>query len=416
MLAIIGSMSSETTHMKAKSQSYLQELCINIPQRPVGSEGNRRATDYFQKVVAPFGWELESTPFQALDWKDGGAELVVDGKSFEVFPSPYALGCSTEAILISASTLQELKSVDATGKLLLVHGNLAKEQLMPKNFVFYNPQEHKEIITLIESQKPAAILTATGRNASLAGGVYPFPLIEDGDFHIPSIFLTEEEGRVLLSEVGKIGSLTSRAERIQTESSQWVAKKGNDHGSRIIISAHIDAKLGTPGAIDNGTGVVVLMLLAELFKDYQNGPVVELHPFNGEDYFAASGQMLFLDQNQGRFNEMAININIDGAGYHQGPSAFSPFNLKGPIQVKLNEVLGNSENLIEGEPWYQGDHSIFLQQGVPAIAVSSAWFIDHVDSQQITHTPADHPDIVNHDRVVEIASAIQQFIQLGFLP
>jgi aminopeptidase YwaD len=305
--------------------------------------------------------------------------------------------------------------MDAEGKLLLVSGDLAEEQLMPKNFIFYNPEEHQEIIALLEEKKPSAILTATGRNASLAGGVYPFPLIEDGDFHIPSVYLTEEEGRRLLSEEGRIGCLVSRAERVQSEGYHLVAKKGNDQGKRIIISAHIDAKLGTPGAIDNGTGVVILMLLAELFKDYRDGPVLELLPFNGEDYYAASGQMIFLEQNQGRFDEIMININIDGAGYHIGPSAFSPFNLAEPILSNLKEVLGSSENLIEGAPWYQGDHSIFLQQGIPAIAVSSAWFVDHVDSQQITHTPADHPDIVNHDRVVEIARAIQEFILAAYL-
>lgn len=416
MLAIIGSMSSKTDQLKEKSRSYLHELCLSIPQRPVGSEGNLQATNLFEEMASPFGWELDSAPFPALDWKNQGAELTLEGKSYQVFPSPYSLGCSTEAGLVSAGNLLELQNIDAKGQLLLIHGDLAKEQLMPKNFVFYNPQEHQDIIALLEGKNPAAILTATGRNASLAGGVYPFPMIEDGDFHIPSVYLTEEEGRVLLSQVGKLGSLTSQAERIQTESFQWVARKGNDQRNRIIISAHIDAKLDTPGAIDNGTGVVILLLLAELFKDYQEGPMLELHPFNGEDYFAASGQMLFLEQNQDRFDEMLININIDGAGFHQGPSGFSPFNLKEPVKSKLDELLGNSENLIDGDPWYQGDHSIFIQQGVPAIAVSSAWFIDHVDSQQITHTPADHPDIVNHDRVVEIALAIQQFIQMAFLP
>ena len=400
--------------MEDKSKSYLNSLCLDIPQRPVGSEGNRQATRYFEEVVASFGWDLESTPFQALDWESEGAELIFNGTSYQIFPSPYSKGCSIDAELVSVRTLQELKLAVVEGKLLLVHGDLAKEQLMPKNFVFYNPDEHKEIIALLENKKPAAILTATGRNASLAGGVYPFPLIEDGDFYIPSVYMTEEEGRKILSEVSKKGSLVSSVKRNQTESVNLVAKKGTDDRRKIAISAHIDAKLDTPGAIDNGTGVVVLMLLAELFKDYQDGPVLELLPFNGEDYYAAPGQMVYLNQNLGRFDEIMININIDGAGYHIGPSAFSPFNLPEPAKTNLDQVLGSSENLIEGTPWYQGDHSIFLQQGVPAIAVSSAWFVENVDSQEITHTPADHPDIVDHKRVVEIASAIHQFILAAY--
>ena len=143
--------------------------------------------------------------------------------------------------------------------------------------------------------------------------------------------------------------------------------------------------------------------------------MIELLPFNGEDYYSVPGQMVYLDQNKGRFTEMLININIDGAGYNQGPSGFSPFNLPENIKDALDEVLSDSETLVEGQPWVQGDHSIFIQQGVPALAVSSDWFIRNIATQTITHTPADHPDIVNHERVVEIAEAILAFIQAAYL-
>lgn len=112
-----------------------------------------------------------------------------------MIPSPYSKGCSLEAELVAAGTLNELEQVLAKGKLLLLHDELTREQLMPKNFVFYNPDEHQQIIALLEEKEPGAILAATSRNAALAGGVYPFPLIEDGDFQIPSVYLTEAEGK-----------------------------------------------------------------------------------------------------------------------------------------------------------------------------------------------------------------------------
>jgi aminopeptidase YwaD len=389
---------------------YLRILCLDIPQRPVGSKGNRMATAFFQEVVDKYGWIVESTPFQAMDWQDGGADFRIGEKVFQVFPSPYSTGCSLEACLTSAGTIAQLEEVDAAGKLLLLHDELTKEQLMPKNFVFYNPEDHQRIIALLEKKAPGAILSVTSRNAALAGGVYPFPLIEDGDFQIPSVYLTEEEGQKLLPLVGNSGSLTSRAKRVQSEGFNLVARKGQDHKKRIVISAHIDAKLNTPGAIDNATGVIVLLLLAEKLKDYQGDTMIELLPLNGEDYFAASGQMIYLEQNQNRFNEILININIDGAGYYEGPSAFSPFNLREEIQKNLDEVLASAEDIDEGGAWYQGDHSIFLQQSVPAIAVTSRWFLENIDSQEITHTPKDQPAIVNCDKLVNITEAIYNFI------
>lgn len=391
-------------------QYYLKYLCDEISQRPVGSAGNREATCFFGKTVKDFGWQVEATEFQALDWQDQGAELEVGGKKFSVFPSPYSTGCDVVAKLVAAGSLKELETGQGKGQILLLHSELTREQLMPKNFVFYNPESHQRVISLLEDIQPAAILSATDRNAALAGGVYPFPLIEDGDFEIPSVYLTAEEGLSLLAKTSQQARLTSMVERKLAPGFNIVAQKGQDPSHRYAISAHIDAKIGTPGAIDNGTGVIVLLLLAELLKNYRGIPVIELLPFNGEDYYAASGQMIYIQQNQGRFDEIQLNINVDGAGYYQGPSAFSAFNLPEEMERELKELLATSENFILGEPWVQGDHSIFLQQGVPAIAVTSKWFLDNIDSQEITHTPKDNPGIVNCQPVVEITNLIYQLI------
>ncbi len=138
---------------------------------------------------------------------------------------------------------------------------------MPKNFVFYNPEEHQKIIALLEKGKPAAVIGATGRNSALAGGVYPFPLIEDGDFDIPSVYMTEEEGNRLLPFAGCIVTLNSVSVRIPGKGYNIIAVKGPEGADRIVVTAHIDAKKGTPGAIDNATGVIVLLLLADLLSD-----------------------------------------------------------------------------------------------------------------------------------------------------
>lgn len=77
------------------------------------------------------------------------------------------------------------------------------------NFVFYNPDSHQEIIQLLETGKPLALLCATERNAATAGGVYPFPLFEDGDFDIPSVFMKDTEGEKLLNCLGQQVTLVS---------------------------------------------------------------------------------------------------------------------------------------------------------------------------------------------------------------
>ena len=183
----------------SKCKEYLKTLCIDIPERCVGSNGNRQATSFLEKELSLQDWETEMAEFEAIDWEENGAILKSDEENFNVLVSPYSLGFRGEGELVSASTIEELSKVNAKNKIIFLFGEIAREQLMPKNFVFYNPEEHQKIISILEKSGAKAIISATGRNAALAGGVYPFPLIEDGDFDIPSVYMTEEEGSKLIS-------------------------------------------------------------------------------------------------------------------------------------------------------------------------------------------------------------------------
>lgn len=394
------------------SGEYLKILCTDISERCVGSQGNRQATSFFEKELSLRGWDTVMHEFDAIDWKEDGAVLRSGEKNFKVLVSPYSNGFCGGGVLTAASTVEELSGKDAKDKIILLHGDLAKEQLMPKNFVFYNPEQHQKIISILENCGTVAIISATGRNAALAGGVYPFPLIEDGDFNIPSVYITEEEGLKLLAETGKTVFLESRSERIPGRGCNVIGTMGNSKAQKIVITAHIDAKKGTPGAIDNATGVIVLLLLSELLRDYKGDKCIEIVALNGEDYYAVPGQMVYIKANMNDFGRILLNINIDGAGYKEGLSAFSLFNLPGEILQSVTNVIAKHSGITEGVQWPQGDHSIFLQSGVPAIAVSSKWFIDNIGDQDITHTPKDNITIVDCNRLVEISQALNSLIRL----
>lgn len=397
--------------MVTKSLDLLEMFCSRIPERCVGSEGNRQATRFFESELSSLGWETELEEFDAIDWHDEGAVLLHDKNSFEVFVSPYSLGFKGEAVMAAAKNISELKKINASGKILLLYGEIAREQLMPKNFIFYNPDEHREIVAMLENSGALALICATGRNASLAGGVYPFPLIEDGDFNIPSVYMTEDEGIKLLPFIGQPVFLESISKRVPGKGCNVIGRMGRKDLKKIVITAHIDAKKGTPGAIDNATGVIILLLVAKLLKDFHGNQHLEIVALNGEDYYAVPGQMTYIQNNHKSFKNTILNINIDGAGYKVGPSAFSFFNLPENIRMVANETLQQFEQITEGIQWPQGDHSIFLQHGIPAIAVSSKWFIDNINTQDITHTSKDNIGIVDADRLVEIANALNFFIR-----
>jgi len=400
-----------TEDLLKKSTAYLDKLCNLIGERPVGSTGNQEAADFIEKEMSRLGWDTETPIFKAIDWYDGGASLSAGSETFTVSASPYSLGFTGEAELVSAANVTELAKADATGKILFLHDGIATEQLMPKNFVFFNPDEHKEIVALLEQSGARAIICATKRNSALAGGLYPFPLIEDGDFDIPSAYMTEEEGRKLLPFVGEKVILKSDAKRIESKGCNVIGSKGDRAAEKIVVTAHMDTKRGTPGAIDNATGVIVLLLLARLLEDYAGNLQIELVAFNGEDYYSVPGQMNYIAANQGCFNKIMLNINIDGAGYSDGPSALSFYGLPSSIETKAQDVLASREGVIEGGQWPQSDHSIFIQYGCPAIAATSHWFSENIDSQTITHTPKDKLEIVDCQKLVELAETLNTLIR-----
>jgi aminopeptidase YwaD len=391
-----------------KARQYLQRLCEEIPSRRVGSAGNRDATSWFADTLESFGFHVECPTFDCIDWRDGGADLAVDGDTFDVRVSPYSLGGQARAQLVVVSTADELEAADVENEVVLLRGEIAKEQLMPKNFSFYNPDEHKHIIQLLEAKQPLAIVAATTRNPEVAGAVYPFPLFEDGDFDIPSVYMTEEEGSRLAPYAGHVVALDIRARRTPAEGCNVIGHRGANPQRRVVLFAHIDAKDGTPGATDNATGVVVLALLAELQADYAGDLGIEIVALNGEDYYSAAGEMDYLRRNEGRFQEIVLGINLDGAGYHEGSTAYSTYDCPSEIERCVQQTFSQHADIVEGERWYQSDHGLFLMNQRPALAITSQYFMELLAT--VAHTPKDHPRIVDPAKLVDIATALSELL------
>jgi len=397
-------------NLKENGWAHLSKLCRSIGSRPVGSPTNRAATDFFRDVMDGFGFEMETQSFDCLDWCQSGSSLTVNGKiQFNTNVSPYSRGCYVEGPIEMVSNLEELEEVDARSKIMLVQGELGKEQLMPKNFVFYNPEEHKRIIGLLEAKDPLAVISATSRDPELAGSISPFPLIEDGDFDIPSVYIGEEEGVRLARHAGRVGSLKVHALRSPAVGCNVVATRGDCTQNRVVIFAHIDTKDDTPGALDNASGIVILLLLAELLSNYSGSPGVELVALNGEDYYSNPGQQKYLEMNKDGFDEILLGINLDGVGYLRGKTAYSLYELPSVISAIVDETFGSQTGLKEGEKWYQGDHGLFLNRGVPALAFTSEEVEELVES--FVHTPKDKPRVVEVDKLVEVATGLRKLIE-----
>lgn len=395
-------------NLEDTAKNYLHKLCTEIDNRRVGSMGNRLATDFFAERMSAFNFQIETQEFECLDWSHGDVHLVVAGKPHPAFASPYSLGCDFEAPLVVASTLDELRDQAVSDAILLLRGEITSEQLMPKNFTFYNPERHQQIIATIEEKAPRAIICATSRNPELAGGIYPFPLFEDGDFNTPSVYTTEEEGRLIAGQVGKRVSLRFEAARSPAKGCNVVARKGENPASKIVLFAHIDAKIGTPGALDNASGVIVLLLLGQLVQETNFSKQIEIVALNGEDYYSAPGEVLYLQGNPAHMEDVSLGINLDGAGYADGKTAYSLYDCPHDIASRIFRSFPEDRGFIQGEQWYQSDHSLFLINNRPALAITSEKFM--YLSTYITHTEKDDPSLVSLSKLVDIAKALRDLL------
>jgi aminopeptidase YwaD len=203
-----------TDALASKAAGYVEALCGVVPDRHPGSAGNNEAVDMFERVARSFGWDVESQAFDCLEWESGESWIDVAGERVPLRTGPYSLPAEATAQIALVSTVEELEAGDFAGTALVLHGAIAAEQLFPKNFSFYNPESHKRVYAAIERQAPAAIAAVTTRNPAAAGAVYPFPLIEDGDFDVPNAFVDDVTGAALLAYAGVTARVRIDSRRI----------------------------------------------------------------------------------------------------------------------------------------------------------------------------------------------------------
>ena len=393
----------------SKAEMYVDKLCSVMPNRRTGSRGNREAADFFADTIRSFGYTTDTSPFDCLDHVCGESLLTQDDEAFEVHTSPYSLGCNTSSALTTSSTFEELKETDCKDRILLMKDALCEEQLMPKQFSFYNPEHHRQIVATLEDKDPAAIITATGEKPEQVGALYPFPLIVDGDFNIPNVHCRDSVGERLATLWGRNFRLSIDAKRVVSSANNVIARLNQEASEKIVVTAHIDAYEDSPGALDNASGTSVLLLVAEMLSNYNGERCIEIAALNGEDHYSAGGQKDYIRRYKHEFNSIRMVINIDDVGFKRGKTSYSYYGCSSEQQQKVDTVFQTYGSLVQGAAWYSGDHMIFIQKGIPALACTDENMPDLM--RTVTHTKIDTPDLIDCKKLVELAEALAQLIR-----
>ncbi len=363
-------------------KNHLEMLCNTIGPRPTGSAANRAAVDYASEVFKRCGLHVRLQEFDCMDWKNAGAALSVDVRNVPVKASEYSLLCDVAAEYVCVDTVEALESATLGGKIAVLHGELCKEPLMPKNFEFYNPDEHKQIIALLEEKEPVAIVTLapTGDH-----------IIADGDFNIPCAVASAELLDAFVNSTGSRAKLTITTERVPTKAHNVIATYGNGD-KKLCFSAHLDTKAATPGALDNASGVAALLAFAESLSGKNYPFQIEIVLFNGEDYYSTPGEMAFMGSLTPNYT---LAVNVDGIGLKNSATSVSFYACPPEIEDKIMARAERQGGIERIEPWPMGDHMLFATCGIPTIAVTASNIFALMGG--VLHSPDDSIENIDMD-------------------
>lgn len=397
---------SPARQLAATIRDHVVRLCA-AGDRDLGTQRNRDATTYVSSVMRDLGLEVTELAFDVPEWVAGDASVTVGDKTFSLYAGPFSPACAVEGELVPITSADELTTRELAGTVLLLSGEIASVQFTPRGYPFYQNETHAAIVEALETSGAVALIAATGKNPSMTAGMSPFPLVEEPSFGLPSAYMTAEAGKHLASRAGSVVRVRIDSHTRDSCGTQPVGRLHAGGAQRVVVSAHVDSKPGTPGALDNACGVAVLLAAAELVAGAGVSADIEFVPFNGEDHVLAPGEIAYL--NARGIGGVSLMINVDAVGLPGAPSAVSLYNADEELSERIESLVSVSEAVRIGEPWPASDHMIFAMQGVPAVALTSSDF--ETASGVYSHTPLDTPDVPDYELLAHAARFVAALSQ-----
>jgi len=286
--------------------------------------------------------------------------------------------------------------VDLTGRIGILYGDLMRHPLSPKSWFLITEQE-QHLINLLEEKQPAALIAVQAQLGDLDH------LIEDDDFHIPSVTVNAITGLTLLKQVGEKAKLRIVTQLSSGHSSNVVGRQAGSDSTKIVICAHHDTKINTPGAGDNAVGVAVLLTLAQQLSGKALTHGLEFVAFSGEEYLPL-GDDEYLRRGEDQFGQIVAAINIDGIGDYLSANTIAIFASSPEFERQTRQLTPAYPGVVWVDPWPESNHSTFAMRGVPSLAFSSSGMLN------IKHLRHDDFDRINPAKLAEVTHLIANIL------
>lgn len=153
------------------------------------------------------------------------------------------------------------------------------------------------------------------------GGLLPevYGLSSNGPAPVPGVSITREAGAMLLQHLRTGATARLEVENHITPALSWnvVADLPGPKGApRILVGAHYDTLIGCPGAIDDASGIAVMLEASRVLTQHrailQKG--IRFAAFGLEEG-GLRGARAYVEAHRGDLSDIEFMLNVDGAGF-----------------------------------------------------------------------------------------------------
>jgi aminopeptidase YwaD len=381
-------------NLKSDLEKHLQELAGRIGIRYIGSPGNHAAEDYIRREMERAGLAVELQKSDCPDWTTHRTVCEADGIPQRLFVDPFSPPVEVTAPIISICTMAELEGADLRGKIALLYGDLMEAPVSPKQW-FLITEHDDRIITLLEKKAPAAVLSAQPSVPYFAHGFC------DAEFSLPSATLPRETAMNLLRQEPKAVHLVLDTQRRPGTTSNVVGRKAGSRPETIVLCAHYDTALITPGACDNAGGAAIVLALAAHWAADRFAYGLEFVALSGHEYLPLGVDAYWKTASAGK---LVAAVNFDAAGHRLATNTLTAMAASDGLLQMAQSKIESYPGSMWVDPWPESDHSAFAMCGVPALAFGS------VGAREVTHSAADTVDGVSIDKLNDAASLAAEIV------
>jgi len=399
---------------------YLSE---DIGSRMSGTAGDRKAIEWVEKHFSSLGLNTEQDRFNTLSWEYGGTTFKAGAPFNTSFPSRAAYysyptpkeGIKGELVFVGKGTEEEFAAAHVEGKIAMAQASSADPLFWLGSFST-RAKRYGAIALVVCNGSPVAFTPSHsyGRWDHSRGWETEYPSQNES---VPCITIGSTDAMALLHAVGKGGVKAHITVNCVTEPRDGCnvrafipgAEKPNE---RVLIHAHRDDG-ACSGANDNGTGTVVVMLLAEIMSGLPRPARTIEFISTGSEEGISDGMVQYIAnrEKEGKLFEAVAGFNIDMVGVGGPPRIVDggTYPDQPDHEVKHNKELNDFVEQTGKEigvhlghlwgGWGTPEEGHLNEHGVPAMCI---WKADDPNY----HSDNEHVDNIDWNGVRAVAQVI----------